>query len=493
MRVMSFLIMAGVLIVSTLGCGGGETSPQVNTASKKTSKEDTGGATLGSDGWEGTSRATDKAAPRAGSPDVISGGSPTGRVESPRTYIPGGGEKKAEEKRVAKEEAPVATPPVPAAAIADPVTGAERRVKKAQEPALPAGVLTAGSFDDNIDPRAFLSFLKKVNQLQGMQDVPAKLQGQRVLIQVKDAAGKPVGGAKVQLIAQTGQAAELITRTDGRVVFLTSFDNLPADVALTASVTPPDGGAAVTEKIDAGAPRWEVTLPAVQARLPKNLDLAIVLDTTGSMNDELDFLKGEIRGISKVIHERFPEVHQRFALIVYRDDNDEYVTRRFDFASLDAFHKNLSAQRAGGGGDYPEAVHRGFEDANQLRWRADDTARVLFWVADAPPHAQHMSRTMTAANALRKQGIAMYPVACSGYNDACELTMRSCALLTGSQFLFLTDDSGVGAAHGEPKIPYYQVEHLEKLMIRMIAGELAGQRIEANSADVIRTVGRKVN
>ena len=71
--------------------------------------------------------------------------------------------------------------------------------------------------------------------------------------------------------------------------------------------------------------------------------------------------------------------------------------------------------------------------------------------------------------------------------------MRTCALLTGGQFLFLTDDSGVGGSHAEPKIPYYQVERLEKLMVRMIAGELSGQRIEAGAADIIRTVGRKAN
>lgn len=120
-------------------------------------------------------------------------------------------------------------------------------------------------------------------------------------------------------------------------------------------------------------------------------------------------------------------------------------------ASLAVFHNNLSAQRSNGSGC--------FEDANQLRWRPQDTARVVFWAADAPPHAQHMNRTITAANAVRKQGISMYPIACSGYDDATELTMRSCAMLTGGQFLFLTDDSGVGASHGEPKIPYYHVEH----------------------------------
>jgi hypothetical protein len=32
--------------------------------------------------------------------------------------------------------------------------------------------------------------------------------------------------------------------------------------------------------------------------------------------------------------------------------------------------------------------------------------------------------------------------------------MRAAALVTGGQYLFLTDDSGVGDAHGEPHISY---------------------------------------
>ena len=117
----------------------------------------------------------------------------------------------------------------------------------------------------------------------------------------------------------------------------------------------------------------------------------------------------------------------------------------------------------------------------------------MFLVGDAPPHAQHMNRTLAAVNNLRKKGVAVYPVACSGYDDACEIVMRSSAMLTGSQFLFLTDDSGVGNAHGEPKIPYYQVERLERLMTRMIASELSGMHIQPTAADIIRTVGKKVN
>ena len=101
----------------------------------------------------------------------------------------------------------------------------------------------------------------------------------------------------------------------------------------------------------------------------------------------------------------------------------------------------------------------------------------------------YVSVAKRRANALRKKGVAIYPLACSGYDDHCEFVMRSCALLTGSQFLFLTDDSGVGNSHAEPKVPYYKVERLERLMLRMLASELSGQRIGPNPEDIIRSVG----
>jgi hypothetical protein len=357
-----------------------------------------------------------------------------------------------------------------------------------------SGLLTAGSFDDNVNPQVFHSLTLKMAQLRELGELPAKLRGQRVQILVRDAADKPVADARVSLRAGAAVGPELTTRTDGRAIFVLSWDQLPTDQPLIATVIPPGGGSPVVSTITAGANRWDITLPGAQARLPKNLDLAIVLDTTGSMGDELEYLKTEIRGIVESVQRKFPEVKQRFALVLYRDEGDEYVTRRFDFTeSLDEFQKRLAAQSANGGGDNPEAVHRGLEDALQLRWRETDTARVLLLIGDAPPHAQHMGRTMVAADALRKRGVAMYPVACSGYDDPTEFIMRSCALLTGSQFLFLTDDSGVGNAHAEPRIPYYQVERLERLLVRMIASELAGRRLEPEPSDIVRTVGRKVN
>jgi hypothetical protein len=399
--------------------------------------------------------------------------------------------------RAPVEKATAAGPPAAkSAALAEAVTGTDKSSRWSRTEKGPqSGLLTAGSFDDNIDPRFFRSFLDRVAQNPGLAELPDRLRGHRLVVHVKDGGGSPVGNARVRITsAQGGPAVDLTTRSDGRVVFLSSWDQVDASGDLRVTVTPPDGSPPVEQVVPRGAPRWEVVAPSARAAVPRNLDLALVLDTTGSMADELEYLKSEIRSIAAAVHEKFPQVNQRYALVLYRDEGDEYVTRPFDFTpSLEEFRKNLAAQRAKGGGDEPEAMHRALEEAAQLRWRADDTARVVFLVTDAPPHAQFVGRTMAAANALRKQGVAIYPVACSGYGDAAEVVLRACAMLTGSQFLFLTDDSGVGNAHAEPHIPFYHVEKLDRLLIRMIAAELSGQRLQPEPGEILRTVGKPIN
>jgi hypothetical protein len=276
-------------------------------------------------------------------------------------------------------------------------------------------------------------------------------------------------------------------------VFLASWDRLPGGL-LTVTVTPPDGSPAVTQTVPRDVLRWEITLPDTPSGLPSQLDLALVLDTTGSMSDELEFLKSEIKSIADAVQSRFRHVDQRFALLVYRDDGDEYVTRSFDFTpSLGAFRANLSQQKASGGGDEPEAMHLALEKTQQWQWRDGPTARVLFLITDAPPHRQHVERTLRAADALRQRGVAIYPIACSGYNPEAECVLRTSALMTGSQFLFLTDDSGVGNSHAEPHIPFYHVEKLDRLMIRMIASELSGKQLAPERSEILRTVGKPIN
>jgi hypothetical protein len=478
MRATGLVLLCGLLAVLAGGCAASSPPRSFQTEGPADSSES--GALSGE-------RAEHTAAPAPAGAKLPAGGTTGGSA------IPRGGPDKGDSVDPLSGRLPPDAPR-PAGA-ADAMAGADKRPREAKDDSrnLQSGTLTGGSFDDNLEPRFFTTFVSKLSQSRQLGDLPGKFRGQRLLLTVKDGAGNPVGNARVQVAAAGTNPVELLSRTDGRVVVVSSWDELP-EGPLAVTVTPPDGGDAVKATVPAGSNRWEITLPSAQGRLPQDLDFAIVLDTTGSMGDELQYLKAEIKGIAAAVHEKFPQVNQRYALVLYKDDGDEYVTRHFDFtASLDDFRKDLGAQSAGGGGDYPEAVHRGLEDALQLRWKDGNAARVLFLVGDAPPHAQFMGRTMTAVNNLRKKGVSIYPVACSGYDDAAEFVFRSAALVTGGQFLFLTDDSHVGNAHGEPHIPFYHVQKLDQLMVRMIASELSGKRVEPEKGQILRTVGKPLN
>jgi hypothetical protein len=225
------------------------------------------------------------------------------------------------------------------------------------------------------------------------------------------------------------------------------------------------------------------------------LDVALVIDTTGSMGDEITYLRDEFTNLSSAVAQKFPNSTQRWALIVYKDEGDEYVVRSVDFTADAAdFRQKLGEQSAGGGGDFPEAPDAALARLAQLKWRAAaKTARLAFWVADAPHHDQRAEAMSAAVRAAREQDVHIYPVASSGIDELTELTMRSAAQLTGGRYLFLTDDSGIGNAHKEPSIPCYFVTHLDKAIQRMIDIELSGSYVEPAEADILRTGGEPEN
>jgi hypothetical protein len=242
---------------------------------------------------------------------------------------------------------------------------------------------------------------------------------------------------------------------------------------------------------DAAAALFAGDRPAKQ-----RLDVAIVIDTTGSMGDEAEYLKSEFQNISGAIGAEFPNADQHWALVAYRDrpdtdPGDEYVTKTFDFTSdTGSFQGSLGGISAGGGGDYQEAPELGLAAMNQLAWRSDaDVARLAFWVGDAPQHDDRGPDIAQTFDGARQRDIHLYPVAASGADELLELTMRSAAQLTGGRYLFLTDDSGIGDPHEVPSIPCFFVTKLAKQIVRMVSIELSGVYHEPDPADVIRTGG----
>jgi von Willebrand factor type A domain len=230
---------------------------------------------------------------------------------------------------------------------------------------------------------------------------------------------------------------------------------------------------------------------AQEQRAHQKLDIALVLDTTGSMGDEIAYLQREFAALSSSISERFPNADQRWSLVLYKDDGDKYVAKPFDFQSnLSEFKTNLAVAEGSGGGDTPEAVHAGLSGAAALGWRQDPSvAKLMFWVADAPHHAGKEREVASSVRAAAQKGIHVYPVASSGVDELTEGSMRAIAQLTHGRYMFLTNDSGIGNDHKEPTTPCYFVTKLDKAILRMVDIEMSGSYREPLAAEIIRTGG----
>ncbi|MEO7984103.1 MAG: T9SS type A sorting domain-containing protein, partial [Bacteroidota bacterium] len=201
-----------------------------------------------------------------------------------------------------------------------------------------------------------------------------------------------------------------------------------------------------------------------------DVDIAFVVDATGSMGDEIEFLKLELEDVVRNAMEKYKSLTLRAASVFYRDKRDEYLTRHAGFN--DDLLKTLNfikLQNAGGGGDYPEAVDDALSTAlDSLQWNSTARAKLLFLVLDAPPHNEAKERIQQLTVKAAAMGIRIIPIACSGTDKSTEFLLRSMALATNGTYTFLTNHSGVGNSHIEPTTDKYQVELLNGLLQRVI-------------------------
>ena len=200
------------------------------------------------------------------------------------------------------------------------------------------------------------------------------------------------------------------------------------------------------------------------------VEIAFLVDATGSMQDEIDYLKEELQDILLKVTKKDPSLDMYTGAVFYRDKSDEYVTvttpMKKGVTDVISF---IQKQNAAGGGDYPEALHSGLGDAiNTLTWSSDARAKIIFLLMDAPPHDEDKAEMARLIQQAAANGIRMVPVACSGTDKATEFIMRSMALATNGTYLFLTDDSGIGNSHIKPTTDEFKVELLNDLLQRTI-------------------------
>jgi hypothetical protein len=223
-----------------------------------------------------------------------------------------------------------------------------------------------------------------------------------------------------------------------------------------------------------------IVAPSTTLAAPVPLDVLFLLDATGSMGDEIDRLKQTIDIVADRVASLDPAPDVRFAMTLYRDEGDAFVTANYDFTSdVEQFRAALADVVADGGGDYPEALDEGLADAlAKPTWRDPAEAiQLIFIVADAPPQVGRQVATPYTDSVVTaiERGIKIFPVASSESDDQAEAVFRQLAQATGAPFVFLSNGAGGAATGGSTDIASTDYEELalDDLVVRLIAEELS--------------------
>lgn len=339
-------------------------------------------------------------------------------------------------------------------------------------------VLTAGTWNDNENWPFFTNLVNS-----GTIGFPSfgLDPTHRVKVTVTDEAGAAVRGQEVTLLDDAGNALWRGTTDKEGIAYLFFDDGAqPATVSAagvaqelaffgqTSSYGQQQGGAFIMEEVVYGIEDATLTINDADRAPAKagGLQVMFIVDTTGSMSDEIAYLQKDFAAIAADAGNDGIE----YSVSFYRDEGDEYVTKTNGFTSdVTAVQTLLNAEYADGGGDTPEAVADILAETitDNGAWRGDCN-KLAFLVFDAPPHEGTDAVIRAAVESAAGQGIRLVPVVASNADRATELFGRALAIMTDGTYVFLTDDSGVGDTHLEPIIGDYSVELLHDVIVRII-------------------------
>lgn len=334
-----------------------------------------------------------------------------------------------------------------------------------------SGKLTAGEINDFSKWKMWTDLTDK--ELKTNREYWKIEPSGRYVVQATSPDGLPLVNAKAELL--DGDVVIYCSKTDntGKAELWSclSPDSLKAKRELNLRVS--YRGETKTRKnlkpAEKGINGFEFTSVCDQ---PQEVDIAIVVDATGSMQDEIDYLKSDLNDVIYRSKEISTTLNFSFANVFYRDRGDQYIVKSQKFTPvLSESVAFTSENNAGGGGDEPESVEIALDSAiNGLNWREEARTKILFLVLDAPPHnnPEMAAKLITLCRQASGKGIRIVPITGSGTSKNAEYLMRCLALATNGTYTFLTNHSAIGGEHSEPSTDTYQVEVLNDLLIRII-------------------------
>lgn len=366
-------------------------------------------------------------------------------------------------------------------------------VAETKQKEIKAGRLTAGEIHDFSKWELWNDISE--NELSSYKDIWAIYPNERYTIQAVTEQGFPIADATVNLTIDSEIVWTAKTDNTGKAelwnVLFKNENKLPAKKETT------NAKATINYKgIENKLPqlkRFEEGINVItfkqNCEYSKNVDIAFVVDATGSMGDEIDFLKVELLDVIERVQTKFKDLNIRLGNVFYRDKTDAYLTKNSPLTkNIKAGVAFIKDQKAGGGGDFPEAVDAGLEEAvNDLQWSNQAVARILFLVLDAPPHQNKAvnKKLQTTINKAAQKGIRIVPIVGSGIDKSTEYLLRSCALATNGHYIFLTDHSGIGGAHLKPTTDSYDVKSLNDLLVDIVMRYVQVQDCDAKDEPLV--------
>ena len=185
---------------------------------------------------------------------------------------------------------------------------------------------------------------------------------------------------------------------------------------------------------------------ATQAAAKPIVEVAFVLDTTGSMASLIEGAKRKIWSIATTIVETNPEAEIRMGLVAYRDIGDEYVTKTFNLTTdIQDLYANLLELKARGGGDWPESVNEALHiGVTKLAWtQGPESRKIIFLVGDAPAHMDYAQDTKypEVLRMARERDITVNAVQAGGARDT-ERMWREIAQMGRGRYIPIPQDGG---------------------------------------------------
>ncbi len=308
----------------------------------------------------------------------------------------------------------------------------------------------------------------------------------RVSVQLVNKNGKPVIGKRIKLLNEEKKVVwQAVSDNKGNAELWINprIDYKYSSVKYSIS---DDKGRILSDKVKLFRNGQNIISLDAPCLTKRNLDLAFVVDATGSMGDEISYLQAELLDVLKKVEKKLQNTTDvRYASVFYRDQGDEYVTREFNFTDkAENLINFIKKQEAGGGGDTPEAVVEALDSSiEKLSWSKSNSTKIMFLVLDAPPHysQENIDKIYEKVKLAAEKGITIIPLAASDTDKETEYIMRTFALLTNGTYTFLTNHSGIGNNHIEPTTDSYEVEKLNELLLRLILQRSTIPSCQSNS------------